>query len=36
MTLILTVVQKMLKIDHGGQAMLSSENSLSRKGKLRQ
>jgi hypothetical protein len=34
MTLILIVVQKTLKIGHEGQAMLSSENPLLRKGKI--
>jgi hypothetical protein len=36
MALILIVVQKTPKIGHGGQAMLSLENPLSRKGRLRQ
>jgi hypothetical protein len=36
MTLILTVVQKMLNIGHGGRAMFFLENPLLRKSKLRQ
>jgi hypothetical protein len=35
MILMLIVVQMMPKIGHGGQAMLSSENLLSRKDRLR-
>jgi hypothetical protein len=35
MILMLILVQMMLKIGHGGQAMLSPENLLSRKDRLR-